>query len=38
VRVNGKAYKRLINQDIDLANVEWQTFKHSDWILPSKQD
>ncbi|MEP1487959.1 MAG: HTTM domain-containing protein [Algibacter sp.] len=38
VRVNGKAYKRLINPDIDLANVEWQTFKHSDWILPSKQD
>lgn len=38
VQVNGKGYKRLINPDIDLANVEWQTFNHSDWILPSKQD
>lgn len=38
VQVNGKPYKQLINPDVDLANVDWQTFKHSDWILPSKQD
>ncbi|WP_344786987.1 HTTM domain-containing protein [Postechiella marina] len=38
VKVNGKPYKQLINPKTDLANIEWQTFKHSDWILPSKQD
>lgn len=36
VSVNGKPYKRLINQKVDLADVEWSTFKHSSWILPSK--
>lgn len=36
--VNGKPYKRLINPEVDLANVEWNTFKHSNWILPSKED
>jgi len=36
VSVNGKPYKQLINSDIDLANVSWNYFKHSDWILPSK--
>lgn len=36
--VNGKPYKKLINPEVDLANVEWNPFKHSDWILPSKQD
>ncbi len=34
--VNGKPYKTLINPEVDLANVEWNTFKHSNWILPSK--
>lgn len=38
VQVNGKPYKQFIKPDVDLANVEWQTFKHNDWILPSKQD
>lgn len=38
VSVNGKPYKRLINPEVDLANVSWETFKHSNWILPSKQD
>ena len=33
--VNGKPYKKLINPEVDLANVEWNAFKHSDWILPS---
>ncbi|GAA4972872.1 HTTM domain-containing protein [Algibacter aquimarinus] len=36
--VNGKPYKKLINSEIDLANVEWHYFKHSNWILPSKQE
>ncbi|AUP79727.1 HTTM domain-containing protein [Flavivirga eckloniae] len=38
ISVNGKPYKRLINPKVDIANVEWNTFKHSDWILPSKED
>ncbi|WP_303316876.1 HTTM domain-containing protein [Flavivirga abyssicola] len=38
VSVNGKPYKTLINQEVDLSSVEWNTFKHNDWILPSKDD
>ncbi|APY10808.1 hypothetical protein BWZ22_05960 [Seonamhaeicola sp. S2-3] len=38
ISVNGRPYKQLINPDVDLASVEWETFKHSKWILPSKQD
>ena len=38
VSVNGKPYKTLINPDIDMANVEWDVFKHSNWILPSKEE
>jgi uncharacterized membrane protein YphA (DoxX/SURF4 family) len=38
IRVNGRPYKQLINPDVDLASVPWQTFKHSDWILPSNED
>ena len=34
--VNGKPYKQLINPEVDLTNVEWNVFKHSNWILPSK--
>lgn len=36
VSVNGKPYKQLINPEVDLANVDWNVFKHSNWILPSK--
>lgn len=36
VSINGKPYKTLINPNIDMASVEWDVFKHSDWILPSK--
>lgn len=36
--VNGKALKPFINSKVDIANVPWQTFKHNDWILDSKQD
>lgn len=38
VSVNGRAYKPLINPDVDIASLDWETFKHSNWILPSKQD
>jgi len=36
--VNGKPFKPFINPEVDLANVDWNTFKHSEWILPSKQE
>ena len=38
ISVNGKPFKRLIDPDVDLASVPWQMFKHSSWILPSKQE
>jgi hypothetical protein len=38
ISLNGKPYKRLINQETDLASVDWSTFKHSPWILPLKQE
>lgn len=38
VSVNGKPYKTLINPDIDIANVEWNVFNHSNWILPLKEE
>lgn len=38
VSVNGKAYNRLINANVDLCKVDWKVFAHSPWILPSKQD
>lgn len=38
VSVNGKASKQLIDPNIDIANVKWNAFKHSPWILPSNQD
>lgn len=36
ISVNGKPHQNLINPEIDLASVNWNAFKHSDWILPSK--
>ena len=38
VSVNGMPYKTFINPEIDIANVEWKAFKHSNWILPSKEE
>ena len=38
VSVNGKPYKTFINPDINIANEEWQIFKHNNWILPSKEE
>ena len=35
--VNGKPYKTFINPEVDLANVQWHVFKHSDWILSSNE-
>ncbi len=36
ISVNGKARKPLVNDTIDLASVKWDHFKHSEWLLPSK--
>ncbi|MDO6759964.1 HTTM domain-containing protein [Tamlana sp. 2_MG-2023] len=36
VSVNGRPYQTLINPDIDIANVPWDVFKHSTWLLPTK--
>ena len=38
ISANGKPFKQLIDPNVDLAAVKWNPFKHSDWILPSKQD
>lgn len=38
VSVNGRPYKTLINPEIDIANVDWNALKHSNWILPSKEE
>jgi len=38
ISVNGKPYKSLINDEVDLASTEWNAFKHSDWILPSNEE
>ncbi len=38
VRVNGRELKQLIDPDVDLSNVKWEHFKHSDWILPFEQE
>lgn len=38
IKVNNNQYQRLIDPNVDLANVEWQPLKHSDWLLPSVQE
>lgn len=38
ISINGRPYKRLIDQNVDLASVPWYWNKHSDWILPSQLD
>ena len=38
VSVNGKPFKPLIDPNVDLASVKWNTFSHNDWILPLNQN
>ena len=38
VSVNGKPFQQFIDPNIDLSSIKWDAFRHSDWILPSKQD
>ncbi len=37
ISINGKPYKQLIDPNIDLSEEPWDIFKHSHWVLPSKQ-
>ncbi len=37
VSINGKAYHPLINDTIDIASVQWNYFKHNDWLLPYQE-
>ena len=36
VSVNGRPRKKLVDPNIDLAGIDWNPLKHSDWILSSK--
>ncbi len=36
ISINGRPYKQLVDPKIDIANVKWDPFRHSDWLLPSK--
>ncbi|RAJ15005.1 HTTM domain-containing protein [Olleya aquimaris] len=38
VSVNGRPFVRLVDLNTDLASVQWEPFKHSDWLLPSQLD
>lgn len=35
ISVNGRPFEQFINPNTDLANVDWNYFGHSNWILPS---
>jgi len=36
ISVNRRGYKPLIAPNVDIAALDWNTFKHSDWLLPSQ--
>ena len=38
VSVNGGPYHQFTNPKIDIANLNWDLFKHSNWLLPSPLD
>ncbi|OBX23653.1 MULTISPECIES: HTTM domain-containing protein [Bizionia] len=38
ISVNGRRYIQFINPEVDIAATKWSAFKHSEWILPPKQD
>ncbi|UWX55323.1 HTTM domain-containing protein [Maribacter litopenaei] len=38
VSINGRPPSPFIDPTVDLANISWRPFKHSDWILPSQLD
>lgn len=38
ISVNGRPHKKLVDPQTDLASVEWNPYKHSEWLLPSNLD
>lgn len=38
VSVNGRPYRKFIDESVDLAAEPWQPLVHSHWILPSNLD
>ncbi len=36
ISINGRPFTPFIDSKTDLANTPWLTFKHHEWILPSK--
>jgi vitamin K-dependent gamma-carboxylase len=36
VSINGKPSKQFIDPKVDLAQIDWNSFSHSDWLLPLK--
>lgn len=38
ISVNGRPYKKLIDDQVDLASVKWNYFGHNSWILPRSSD
>ncbi len=36
ISVNGRPFQKLVDPNVDLADVKWSHFKHSNWLLPSK--
>ncbi|MEO8415941.1 MAG: HTTM domain-containing protein [Ginsengibacter sp.] len=37
VSLNRSVYQPLVNPGVDLAKVKWNSFRHSDWIMPFKE-
>jgi len=36
ISINGRPYQPFLDPNVDLANEEWNHFRHHEWILPSK--
>jgi vitamin K-dependent gamma-carboxylase len=32
--LNGRPFQPFIDENVDLAKVDWEPFKHATWILP----
>ena len=38
VSINGGPFHQFTDPKIDIANLNWDLFKHSNWLLPSPED
>ena len=34
VSLNGRDYRPFVDRRVNLAEVEWEHFRHKEWILP----